>query len=183
MKNFKVILFLIFILLYSVGIVAGCIGQVGTENQRDMYEYLEGAVSGYDTSANESIKAVFSESIKIMGLIAIGGFFLLGPLILCFVMLMKGYATGFAITTILRLFGMRGLLFCGANLVSSAIIIPAIAWYSCQATSNILNNRYERKDFIKRYILLIVIMIPVFLADSVLRGLLSSILIKFASSG
>ena len=183
MKNFKVILFLIFILLYSVGIVAGCIGQVGTENQRDMYEYLEGAVSGYDTSTSESIKAVLSDNIKVFGLLAVGGLFLLGPLVLSCVVLMKGYSTGFAITTILRLFGMRGFLFCGANILSSAIIIPAMAWYSCQAIFNILNNRYERKDFIKRYILLIIIMIPVFLSDSVLRGLLSSILIKFASSG
>ena len=182
MIKFKKITFIVFVALYSIGVCVGCIRQTRTDNQRDMYEYLESAVSGYNVPIGESIKSILENNLKLMAFLVAGGLFLVGPIILAGVMLSKGYAAGFAITSILRLFGMRGLLFCIANLVSVAIIIPAISWYSCVSLVNILNNRNDRKEFLKRFFLLFAIMIPVVLVDGVVRGFLSAILMNFASN-
>lgn len=180
-KNLKNILFLAFILLYTVGVCIGCMMQISVRNQGNMYEYLESAMSGYDVTALESIKTILWDNLKIFGLLAIGGFFLAGPLVLAGVMLMKGYTAGFAITAVLRFYGMRGIIFCGANLVSAAIVIPAVCWYSCASSTNILKNRHDRKEFLKRFFLLLAAILPILCVDGILKGILSPFLIKFAS--
>ncbi len=180
MKNFKVVVFLVFLLLYGIGVCIGSARQVTTPNQSDMYEYLEGAVSGYDVTALESFKSILKDNMKLFFCLLIGGFFVVGPVILSAVMLIKGYSTGFAITAVLRLFGIRGLIFCMANLISAVIIVPALCWYSCKTVENIKEMRYERREFLKRLLLLLTVIFVVLLVDSGIRGYLSAILMKFA---
>ncbi len=180
MKKFKLVVFFVFIALYVIGTLIGSVSLVGNKNQVEMYEYLEGAVSEYNVQTWESIKQILEGNLKTFALLVFGGMFLLGPVVMAGVMVIKGYTTGFAITAMLRLFGMRGLTFCIANLLSCAIIIPAIAWYSCEAITNILNNRYEKNTFMKCFLVRLLVMIPILLIDGVLRGFLSSILMKLA---
>ncbi|MBR5809168.1 MAG: stage II sporulation protein M [Clostridia bacterium] len=183
MKNFKAIVFLVFLLLYTVGVCIGSARQVLVANQSGMYEYLEGAVSGYDVSVSESVKSIFKDNIKLFGCLFIGGFFVIGPLVLGAIMIIKGYSTGFAITAVLRLFGIRGLTFCMANLISAIIIVPALCWYSCNAIENIKEIRHERSEFLKRLLLLLLIILLVLIVDSGIRGYLSAILMKFGTNG
>lgn len=183
MKNLKSIIFIAFLILYAIGVGIGCARQIGAENQAGMYEYLEGAVSGYDVSVKESIKSILHDNIKVLGLAFVGGFFLIGPILLAVIMFLKGYMAGFAITSVLRFFGISGWIFCGANLVSAAIVIPALAWYSCMCVGNIVNNRYDRREFVKRFAVIFIVILLVLLLDSILKGFLSSILLKNAPIG
>lgn len=183
MKNYKWIIFFVFLILYVVGVCIGSTRQVLVENQNGMYEYLEGAVSGYDVSAAQSVKSIFKDNMKLFCCLVIGGFFVLGPIILGVVMLVKGYSVGFAITAVLRLFGLRGLIFCVANLVSATVIVPSLCWYSCKAVENIKDMRYDRREFLKKLFLLSSIALIVLIIDSVIRGYLSAILMKFAANG
>lgn len=180
MKNFKTVVFFVFIALYTLGIFVGSVSLVGNKNQVEMYEYLEGAVSGYNVPIGESIKQILEDNLKTFVILVAGGMFLLGPVVMAVFMVVKGYTTGFAITAVLRLFGMRGFAFCVANLISCAIIIPAISWYSCTSLSNIINNKQDKSIFMKQFFVRLLIMIPILLIDGVFRGFLSSILLKLA---
>lgn len=181
MKNYKTVLFFVFIFLYVAGLLFGSFSQVGTENQKGMYEYLEKAVSGYDVSISDSIKQILEDNVKTLVLLVAGGILLLGPFIMAIMLVVKGYTAGFAITAMLRLFGAKGLVFCGANFLSTAILIPAIAWFSVSSCDNILANRYDKSLFLKNFFKYIVIMLPILLLDGIIRGVLSSILLRFAS--
>lgn len=178
MKNFKIVVFFVFIALYVLGLSVGSISLVGNKNQEEMYEYLDGAVSGYNVSTGESIKQILEDNLKTFVILVAGGIFLLGPVIMGVLLVIKGYTTGFAITAMLRLFGMRGLAFCIANLLSCAILIPALSWYSCASIANIINNKQDKRVFIKQFFVFLVIMLPILFLDGVLRGFLSAFLMK-----
>ena len=179
MRKFKGIFFLIFLLLYVIGVCIGSGRLILVDNQSGMYEYLEGAVSGYSVTVTESIKSILEDNMKLFLCLLVGGFFLIGPLILCAVMVIKGYFAGFAITAVLRLFGIRGLLFCTANLISAIIIVPALCWYSCKSVENIKEMRYDRREFLKRFFVLSLVILAGLVIDGVIRGYLSAILMKF----
>lgn len=179
MKNFKAVIFFVFLFLYGTGVLIGSIRQVSAPNQNVMYEYLEGAVSGYDVTSQESFKSVLKDNIKLFFCLLVGGFFVVGPVILGVIILVKGYSVGFAITAMLRLFGVRGLICCISNLISAVILIPAICWYSCKAVENIKDIRYDRREFLKRLAILLIVIFIVLLIDSGIRGYLSAILMKF----
>ena len=136
-------------------------------------------MTGYSVTAMESIKSILADNIKLFLCLLAGGFFLIGPLILCGVMVIKGYFAGFAITAVLRLLGIRGLLFCTANLISAIIVVPALCWYSCKSTENIKEMRYDRRGFLKKLFLMALIILVVLVADSIIRGYLSAMLMKF----
>ncbi len=183
MQNKKGVTFLIFLLLYGVGVCIGCTRQISVSDQSGMYEYLEQAMSGYNATAMESVKSIFKDNMKLFLCIAIGGFFLIGPVFLGGVMLVKGYSTGFAITAVLRFFGLYGITFCIANLISAGFVVPMLCWYSCNCVLNIKEMRYDRREFLKRFFVLLAIMLVVVIVDSGVRGFLSAMLMKFASGG
>ena len=121
--------------------------------------------------------------MKLFFCLLLGGFFVIGPVMLGAVMVIKGYSTGFAITAVLRLFGMRGLVFCLANLISVIVVVPALCWYSCKTVENIKDMRYDRREFLKRFILLAIVVLLVLIIDSITRGYLSATLMKFGNNG
>jgi len=183
MRNFKGIIFLTFLLLYGIGVCIGSARQILVSDQQGMYEYLENAMSGYDVTAMESVKSVLKDNMKLFFCLLVGGFFLVGPVILTIVMLVKGYSVGFAITTVLRFFGMRGLVYCMANLISAAILVPVMCWYSCKSVENVKEMRYDRQDFLKRFFFLSLVILVVLVIDSGLRGYLSALFLKIGNNG
>ena len=178
MVDLKKILIVIFIILYAIGVVFGCLEQISTENQNDMYTYLEEAISAYDVPVTESVKSILLDNAKLFAILVAGGLFMIGPVLLVALVLIKGYSTGFAVISVLRLFGIRGMLLCAANIVSAAVIIPAVCWFSAMCSLNILTNRYDRKTFLKRFFVLIAFILPIVLVDGFVRGSLSSFLMK-----
>ena len=182
MKNIKVIMFFVLIGLYFTGIFAGSLQQVRTEKQDEMYAYLDGAVSGYNAEVGESIRSVAVDNLKTYAAVLICAFFKIGVLGLGAVMMVKGYTTGFAITAVMRFYGIKGLLFCGANLISAAILIPSLAFFGGFSSYNLLYNRQDKRIFLRQYFIMAVIMALVFFIDSLTRGFLSSAFMKLALS-
>lgn len=174
---------MIFLLLYFVGVCIGCVREIGVENQGEMYEYLEASVTDYNVTASDSIKSIFKDNMKIFCFLFLGGLFLPGSVLLGGVMLVKGYTAGFAITAMLRLFGMKGLIFCGANLVSAAILVPALSWYSGASFENLIRKREDRNTFLKKYTVMLLCIFLILIFDAILRGFLSSMLMKLAGKG
>ena len=57
-KNLRMVLFAALFGIYIIGVVTGSIHQVKTDNQAEMYSYLDTAVSGYEAEVADSIKSV-----------------------------------------------------------------------------------------------------------------------------
>ena len=181
-KNKKLMFFYIFLAIYILGLFVGTFSQIYDKNQADMYEYLKSAISVYEVSAKESIKGVFRENLKIILIILISGFFKISPFVSGGVIFIKGYTLGFATSAALRLFGISGLLLCGANFLSAMFLIPAIVIFGVFNIDNIRYNLDDKKAFLKTYLVLSIFLLIIFGADTVLRGALSSLFIKFSSS-
>lgn len=178
MRNIRKILFLALIGFYAVGICIGSISQVRAKHQGEMYEYLESAVSGYDVTVSESIKSVARDNVIVLLVMLASAFFSISPFVTGGIILFKGYSAGFAITSMLRLYGMKGLLFCGANFISALVLIPPLAYFGGACGENILNNRQDKKLFLKKNLIFMIFITATFCADSLIRGFLSSIFMK-----
>lgn len=167
--------------MYIIGVAIGSVHQVKTGKQAEMYSYLETAVSEYDAEAADSIKSVARSNAGLLMLAAPGAFFRLGVPGIAAVMLLKGYAAGFAVTAVLRLYGMRGLLLCGANFISLAILIPALASYGAAVVGNLIYNGKEKKKMLKKAVLLLLFIVLMLALDSILRGTFSAFFIDMAA--
>ena len=182
MKNIKKVLFFTLIAMYALGILTGSINQVRTKSQDEMYAYLEGAVAGYDATISDSIKSVAWDNIKVLAILFMSGFFRIAPVVTSAIVLLKGYTAGFAITTMLRLYGLKGMLFCGANIISALILIPTLAYYGGAGTQNLQENRFDKKLFLKKHLIFIVLVTAIFCVDSMVRGFFSSIFMKLGAN-
>ncbi len=182
MKKIKMVLMLVLIGMYAAGIGIGSIRQIKAQNQDEMYEYLEGAVGNYEAKSIDSIKSVAKDNAKVLVTVLLFGLFRTIPLAVSVVVLLKGYSAGFAITSMLRFYGMKGLLFCGANLVSVMILIPALSMYGALSTHNVIYNRHDKRVFLKKYFIFAILITAIFCVDSLARGFFSSIFMKMASS-
>lgn len=180
MKNIRILLFFLFLGTYVIGVAAGCMGQVKSARQAEMYDYLSSAVTEYNANASKSIKSVAADNIKLFLPAAAGGLFKAGILIIAAVIFIKGYSAGFSVTAVLRLYGIRGIVLCGANFLSILFIIPALAYYGSVSAYGLIWEFEERRQFYKRYFFCIVILALIMLADSFTRGFLSSLFMKFA---
>lgn len=181
MKKKGLVLFLVFILTYIAGLFAGAISEVASDNQAEIYDYLEASVSSYSVPVKSSIKGVFEDNIKIAALILLGGLFKISPVVSGISLFLKGYTSGFASVAALRLFGMGGLLLCVANFMSAVLLVPVIALFSVLFIENQGAKVEDKWLFYKRYLIFAGIILVVFAIDTLFRGILSSVCMKFAS--
>ena len=182
MKNYKKIFFVVFFGMYVLGIIVGGMSQTRQKNQEDMYVYLENAVSEYDVSAKDGIIRIGRENLIYFALCALGSLFKLAVPGIGICIFVRGYAAGFAITSVLRLYGMKGALLCSANIISLLLTIPLLCHCGSAAVGNFAENKFDRTSFLKRSFFLILLVLLIFIIDCVLRGGLSAIFTNFAAS-
>ncbi len=180
MRNKRILFFAIFILVYITGLFAGVVSEIRSDNQAEIYSYLEASVGSYNVPIKSSIRGVFEDNIKMAAVLLLGGLFKISPVISGALLCFKGYTSGFASIASLRLFGIKGLLLCISNFISSMLIIPIIAVFSVL----FMENQEEKLDnkwiFYKRYLIFSGIILGIFAIDTVFRGVLSSVCMNVA---
>lgn len=181
MKNIKLITFFAVLVLYAAGVFCGSVRRAPAEKQDEMYAYLESAVSGYNIGLGESIKSVAADNARALAFLLICACFRAGTVGMLAFAAVRGYTAGFAVTAAVRFFGLRGLLFSGANLISAVLIIPSAAIFSAYSVHNLTYNRADGRLFRRQYIICAAAIFAVFCVDSALRGALSSVLMRLAS--
>lgn len=181
MKNIKTITFFAVLAIYVCGVFAGSVRQACAENQDEMYSYLESTVAGYNVSLGESIKSVAKDNAEVLVVLLICACFRAGIVGICASAAVKGYSAGFAITAAIRFFGFGGLLFSGASLISAAVLAPSAALFGAFTVYNLTHNRNDGKLFARHYLICAAALFAVLCADGICRGVLSSLLMRFAS--
>ncbi|MDD6213916.1 MAG: hypothetical protein PUB42_01830 [Firmicutes bacterium] len=179
MKNIGRIVFWVMILTYFAGIASGGISQVKSAKQEEMYSYLEGAVADYRTTVSKSVQTACIDNAKLIPFLAAAALFKQGAAIAGTVLFIKGYAAGFSITAVLRLYGIRGVVLCGGNLVSMMILVPVIAYYESLALKIVIKRKEDRWIFAKQYLFILLFLCAALFVDGAVRGLLSALFMSF----
>lgn len=179
-KNQKAI-FGIFFLLYAVGILVGAMREISAPKQAEIYEYLGSSLSEYEVGIKSGIKNVANENIICALLVIVGGFFKSLFWIADIAVLIKGYLTGFSVMAALRLYGIKGIMLCGGNIISAGIMIPTISYFCSVSVSELFIFGTEKKDYYKKISIITFFLIAIFCVDCFLKGFLTPIFMKLAS--
>lgn len=179
-KKTLIVIFTALTAIYAISVFCGGLSQINSDEQSEMFDYLSKAVSEYTTTLSEGIKSVAAENAFTLAILLLAGLFL--PLsVLCIpVIFANGYTAGFSVTAMLRLYGIKGLVFCIPNILSAAFVVPALIFYSAASVRN-LRTFKGTKTFGKYFVILLIFLTAVFCVDSVIRGALSTIFMKSAS--
>ncbi len=150
-------------------------------NQQEIYTYLENAILSYDAHIWESIAATCRDNLALFAICAAGVIFKIALPGIAVAILLRGFSAGFAITAAMRLYGFGGVFLCAANIISLAILIPALSACGTAAIKNITENRFDKKSFLRKAAFLVIFLLAAFIADSAIRGGLSAIFTDFAA--
>lgn len=178
MKSTKFIIFFLMIFIYIAGVFVGAKRELNSPEQAKMYEYLEKSVSEYNVGVKEAVKSVAKENAKSLALLAIGGFFKPLCFVVALVALSRGYTAGFSIMAILHLYGVKGILLCGANLVSVAITVPTISYYAGIVFSEMFIEKLPQKELYKKVFVILLVLTVILCADCLVKGFLSPLFMK-----
>jgi len=178
LKKTKKLIFVLLILTYAVGVLIGAIREINVSNETEMYDFLKTSVAGYDMGIKDSIKNVGTENAKTICFLALGGIFKGVSWLLGVVILVKGYMTGFSVMAAMRLYGLKGLFLCGANLLSVAIVIPSMAYFGKTVLGDLFLDKISKREYYKRFILMLVLLVIILSADCLLKGVLSSVFMR-----
>lgn len=181
MRKLRKLSVLALFLLYIAGIAVGTAREVRLSDEAEMYEYLENGINNYDTATVNGIKSALADNLKFLALLAVGSFFKPLFLLVGISILAKGYLIGFSLMATLRLYGVKGILLCGSNLLSAAILIPSAIYYGGINISGLFAGG-ERAEYYKRIFWATVFLAAIFCADAIIKGTLSPIFIKWAAS-
>ena len=91
---------------------------------------------------------------------------------------LKGFASGFATASFVKLYGVRGLLITGANFLSQIIYLPALMLL-CAASVNMSQNAiYREKEARRRFNLLAICCLTIFCITAVFDAVITTTFMK-----
>lgn len=143
--------------------------------------YLSGALSeaAHNKSGISVFKTSFLSNLLTMAVIFVMGFFRFGFLGTGFIIIRKGFVTGFTAASFIRAYGLKGVTAMMASSPSSFITVPALLIFS--ATSVVFSSKENKfqKKYLFSYIFFSLFMISIFCAASLSEGFLTTIFMKW----
>lgn len=160
-------------ILYAVGTVVGslyyvnCAGSVGDiKNTLDLY--LRSIGNGLDLK--KIILNTLRDNAVMAAFLAVGIFFRLGVVLSAFVIIRKGFITGFTVASIIGGYGIKSIYIALVSGLQYIIVIPLMLFFcSVNALFSLRMVAAERKNIIF-YILFLIIVMSIFSIESVLEG-------------
>ncbi len=132
----------------------GCIYLMNTsgENVNYIKDYLTSFFDGFgeNVKKNQILKNAFIQNLLLAFFIFISGFFKIGTPVVAFCIARKGFIMGFTSASVLRSFGIKGLILNMAYLPTIIISVPAFLFFA----SISINNSYGSIEAKKKNLLL-----------------------------
>lgn len=186
------------ILFYSICCIALIIGIViGSLNYiimpTDEGSYLQEYMGGFFSSMSSHMPSLFSvfktsfiENTKMLLIMWVFGFSLIGIPLCLFVIGVRGFAFGFAISSFVGVYGWRGVLIALCALFPQMLVyLPALLSAGVTVFDYSLYFSSPGKSDIRgrllSYSLLVLLFLGIFLLASLLEGYVSPILLKWTS--
>ncbi len=177
---------------FLLGIVVGCINYMVLSG--DEASYLEEYMGNFFLSVNGKLPnlgavfwSVLLENGKLVLLMWLFGFSLIGIPFALFVIGTRGFVYGFAISAFLGMYGMKGtLIACCALLPQLLIYTPALLALGVNVMDSSLFFSIRRKGGTKqyfiRYVILTLIFLGIFILAAAVESYVSPVLVKWVSN-
>ncbi len=170
-----------FLMILCLGIGIGSIYMMRANNEEFLYikEYLN---SFFSMLGDLNKRQVLKNSLYDNFILAIGificGFFKAGIVGVAVCIAKKGFIMGFTSASMLKCFGIKGLLINVAYLPSILISLPMLIFFSIGSATVSRNNTNIRKKLLMHYILFAIITITIFSVASFLEAYLTTTFMK-----
>lgn len=185
------------VVVFLGGVIAGslAVSALNGTQQTALVDYFEVFLRGLTRTAdtvppNEVTTGVLQAYLKTTGLLWILGVSVIGIPFVGLLLVIKGFALGFAASFLIQQMGARGVVFSlVAVLPQNLIAIPALLIIGASSISfslSALGSRRRRRHFawgreFLGYSLVVLIMTVLLLAASLIEGYLSPVLMRFVS--
>jgi stage II sporulation protein M len=177
---------------FLLGIVVGCINYVVLSG--DEASYLQEYMGSFFMSVNGGLPNLASvfwnvllENGKLVLLMWLFGFSLIGIPFALFVIGTRGFIYGFAISAFMGMYGIKGaLIACCALLPQLLIYAPALLSLGVNVIDSSIffsvGRKGGTKQYFIRYLILTLIFLGVFIFAAAVESYVSPVLIKWASN-
>ncbi len=133
-------LVLLSLLILCLGVGVGCIYLMNTSGENVSYikEYLTLFFDGFgeNIKKNQIFKNAFIQNLLLALFIFISGFFKICTPVVAFCVARKGFIMGFTSASVLRSFGIKGLIINMAYLPTIIVSIPAFLFFASISVKN-----------------------------------------------
>ncbi len=139
----------------------GCIYLMNTsgENVNYIKDYLTSFFSGFgeNIKKNQIFKNAFIQNILLAFFIFISGFFKICTPVVAFSIARKGFIMGFTSASVLRSFGIKGLIINMAYLPTIIISVPAFLFFASISVKNAYGDIEDKRKNLVLYLFIALI--------------------------
>ena len=180
-QNYLLIVFLMF-LCFGVGLGSIYLMKTNNENYTYIKEYLTSFFDAVNTLSKKNIfKNSVYDNILMAFVIVISGFFKPGFIVILTCMIKKGFVLGFTSASMLKCFGIRGLLINMAYLPTLIISLTTLV-FLCQLSIKFASDNVKnRKKLRSHYIIFAIITITIFCISSFMEAYLTTTFMEWIS--
>lgn len=174
-------LMIAFLMILCLGIGIGSIYMMRANNEEFWHikEYLNSFFRMIgDLNKRQVFRNSLYDNIILATVIFICGFFRHGIVGVAVCIAKKGFVMGFTSASMLKCFGIKGLLINIAYLPSILISLPMLVFFSVGSAAVSQNNTNIRKKLLMRYIFFAIITITIFSIASFLEAYLTTTFMK-----
>lgn len=178
--NREKIFFVILAGVMIIGVIIGAVYMALSDADDGIYSYLTGFLEGFDKNCFEIFKNSLTDNLKLLFFTAMCGFFKAGVAgVFCGVGI-KGFITGFTVSSFIRYYGMRGIMIPLSTVLPNLIFIPALLIFAAYSASFSLQRK--NKENMGRFLIICLVFMIVFCIVSFLDGYLTTIFVKLVKS-
>lgn len=174
-------LLILFLMILCFGVGVGSIYLMKTDNSHflQIKEHLSTFFDGLGgISKNNVLRNSLYENITLAILIFICGFFRPGIIVVALCIAKKGFVMGFTSASMLKCFGIKGLLINFTYLPGIIIALPMLMFFSSGSVNAFRNATNIDKKLLIYYILFAIITITIFCVASLLEAYLTTTFMK-----
>lgn len=174
------------IILLAAGVTAGSVYLV--KSSGETLEGIKTYITDFFSSISESssnfdvFKNSMFEGIVCFLIIFVMGFFRFGFVVTGALLVKKGFVTGYAAASFIKLYGFNGIVALLATMPSVFITVPAMLFFSAVSVIFSLNKNKKDKKMVLSYIFLLFVMTAIFCVSSLTEGYLTTTFMKLISS-
>ena len=181
-KQYNLIILFMMMLCTGIGIGSIYLMKVSNENYTYIKEYLTSFMNTVDNLSKTTVfKNSLYENIIMVVAIFMFGFFKYGIIAVAACIIKKGFVMGFTSASMLKCFGIKGMLVNVAYLPSIVVALPILMLFSAASVKNDTNNTKIRKKLPINYIIFAIITITIFCVSSFLEAYLTTTFMKILS--
>lgn len=167
----------------ALAMICGSLSMCGISEaeSKELYEYFSAYFLSPVFADRNMVVNSLCKAFILWGVISASGAFLTGILFNQAVVAYKGFLSGYTAAGFCIIYGQKGLVLCCAFLPETVLFFTALAFFSAISLKMSVFRHEQKKIFLKRYIINVLIFLPIFCVVSILQTFLTTIFMNLIS--